>query len=134
MILAIAFIPRFIFIHQVSNQLSAPVFGAHNSKIAIEAILKESSQQNSFLVKQFNQVPKEIPINVGPVPTSLQQGARDLRSELAQSAITDHQPSTTNAAHQFETPRRNLQRQAYVAMKASPNVSADGDAHVRVCE
>jgi hypothetical protein len=139
-----------IFVFQrFSNRSSAPLFGAIKSRIAIEASLRKSSHQNSILVKPFNQAPKEIPISIKPAVPSSGQGVRELQSELAKSEILHHWPSSANAAHEsetkdhrptnsnaaleFETPRRNLQRQAYVAMKASPNVSADGDVRPRVC-
>jgi hypothetical protein len=54
----------------------------------------------------------------------------EMRGLLLPSPVAP--PSDSNALNLNETPRKTSQRQAYVAMKASPSVSADGDASARV--
>jgi hypothetical protein len=129
--------------------VSAPLFGNHNSRIAFEASQRKSSLPHSAHIKSFSQAPKENPISITDAFSS-RYGVHELQSESAHSEIEEYSQSfaarsastaqpiflspraesssfDSNEAHPFETPRSNLRRQAYAIMKASPNISANGD-------
>lgn len=129
--------------------MSAPLFGNHNSRIAFEASQRKSSLPHSTHTKSFGQAPKENPISITDALSS-RYSVRELQSESAHSEIEEYSQSfatrsastaepiflspraesssfNSNEAHPFETPRSNLRRQAYAILKASPNISANGD-------
>jgi hypothetical protein len=109
------------------------LFGGISSKIAIEASVRKRIHQNSIQIKPFNHAPKEVPINIKSIASSSGRGVLEFQMEPAQSEVQIHSPcfeakSISEGQEKIVfTPRKNLQRQAYVAMKASPNVTANGE-------
>lgn len=126
--------------------MSAPLFGNHNSRIAFEASQRKSSLQSTH-IKSFSQAPKENPIGITDASSSrygvhASESAHSEIEEYSQSFATrsasaaqpiflspraESSSFNSNEAQPFETPRSNLRRQAYAIIKASPNISANGD-------
>ena len=131
-----------------SSRLLAPSFGHTDSKLLVEAFRRTSTHQHSIHIKPFSEAPKEVPIHNFPVALTSEFSVHEFQSELAHdemkrsspcfdaeahpndfiSSYSAISPSSSNGTNQFETPSASLRRQAYVALKASPNVSANGDA------
>ena len=131
-----------------SSISSAPSFGDKISSITNEAALRKRSHQHSTQIKPFRQAPKEMPIDSFlSALTSGNDHDHKLQLELAQAVIVEQRSSPTqlqsethsnvlisntgvtppnsNGTQLSATPR-NYPRQAYIVLKASPNVSADG--------
>ena len=135
----------------LSSRLLAPLFGDVNSKIAMEAFQRNNSHRHSIQIRSFSEAPKEIPNRSLPVASSLGYSVHEFQLEPALVEMSRYSPcfesrSTPEIEPNFfssinfggsppnssdvqlrETPR-SVRRQAYVALKASPNVSANGDA------
>ena len=126
----------------------APSFGHNDSKLLVEAF-QSRSHQHSLQVKPFSEAPKEVPTRVATTTgfsvhefqtesdyneTKRYSPCFDARSTPEvhpNDSISSHSvisPSSSNGTYQSTTPRASLRLQAYVALKASPNVSAYGNA------
>jgi hypothetical protein len=113
----------------------------------MEAAQRQRNVQQSFRIKPFSHAPSEVLIHKYSSTASSESNFTELQSNLAQVEVRDLSPTfqahsssaqtsdtrnvtkefNENATQTIDSSEKKLQRQAYVAMKASPNVSAYGD-------
>ena len=136
-----------------SSRAFAPLFGLSNSSVSNEAAQRKSSHQHPIQIKPFRPAPKEMPVESFPRALSSEHDHDKLQFDLPQAEMTEQQssvyptqlnsetsfpianmgvtPSNSNGAQLSETPR-NLHRQAFIVLKASPNISANGGKLIHI--
>jgi hypothetical protein len=142
-----------LFLQGFSSRAFAPLFGLSNSSVSNEAAQRKSSHQHPIQIKPFRPAPKEMPVESFPRALSSGHDHDKLQFDLPQAEMTEQQssvyptqlnsetsfpiantgvtPSNSNGAQLSETPR-NLHRQAFIVLKASPNISANGGKLIHI--